>query len=181
MTPVSIITVVVGLAVLLFGRRLFWLFVGAAGFLAGLHWATDAFHGQPEWVAVVVALVVAVLGALLAVSLQVLAIGLGGFLAGVYATREAARIFHVADDRSLWLVAVVAGVVAALLLLWLWDWALVVLSALTGATLLAPLPRVASPLGGLLFVGLFLVGLVVQATQLAAQSKVSRASTARRS
>ena len=75
----------------------------------------------------------------------------------------------------------IAAVVAALLLLWLWDWGLVVLSSPTGATLLAPLPRLASPLGGLLFVGLFLVGLVVQATQLAAQSKVSRASTARRS
>ena len=36
------VTLVVGLAVLLFGRRLFWLFVGAAGFAMGLHVAPAA-------------------------------------------------------------------------------------------------------------------------------------------
>ena len=181
MSPASTVTLGVGLAVLLFGRRLVWLFVAAAGFAVGLRWATAAFPGQPEWVAVLVALAAAVAGALLAISLQVLAIAVGGFLAGVYAALAATRVVHLPAALPVWAVALAAGVVGAVLLLWLWDWALVALSALTGAALLAPLPHLDPALTSLLFVVLLAVGLIVQASQLARQSNVSRVSTARRS
>jgi Domain of unknown function (DUF4203) len=180
-SPATTVTVAVGVTVLLFGRRLFWLFVAAVGFAVGLHWATLAFPRQPDWVAVLIALAAAGVGALLAVSLQVLAVAVGGFLAGVYAALAATKVFPALAALPVWVLALVAGVVGAVLLLWMWDWALVVLSALTGAALLAPLPRLDPALTGLLFVVLLAIGLVVQATQLARQSKVSRVSTARRS
>lgn len=184
MTATTIVTAIVGSVVLLFGRRLFWLFVAAAGFAVGLHWAAGAFPGRPEWIALLVALVAAAAGALLAVSLQLLAIAVGGFLGGVYVAQTAMRAFHEPSGIPPWVVALIAGVLGAVLLLWLWDWALVALSALTGAALLAPLPGLDAALQSLLFVVLLAVGLVVQAGQLARQSprsNVSSASTARRS
>ncbi len=184
MTLASGLILVVGLAVLLFGRRLFWLFVAAAGFAVGFRWAVEAFAGRPEWIALLVAIGVAVLGALLAVWLQLVAIAVGGFLAGAYATLAAARLLQVPEGGVLWVAVVVAGLVAAVLLLWIWDWALVVLSALTGAALLVPLVPVSPLASTFLFVALLIVGVLVQAAQRgrqAPQSNVSRVSTARRS
>jgi hypothetical protein len=181
MTPTTLLTAAIGAAVLLFGRRIFWLFVAAVGFAVGLQWAATAFPGHPEWVTLLVAVVAAAAGALLAVSLQLLAIAVGGFLGGVYVAQTAMRAFHEPSGVPPWAVILVAGVLGAVLLLWLWDWAVVALSALTGAALLAPLPRLDPALQSLLFVVLLAVGLVVQAGQLARQSKVSSASTARRS
>ena len=159
-------TLIVGLAVLLLGRRLFWLFVGAAGFAVGLHVARTLLAEQPEWVVLVLALVLGVLGAILAIAFQWLAVGLAGFAAGVQGTFIAAEALGL-EAQWLWLAALAAGIVVAALVLWLWDPVLIVLSALLGAVLLAPLiavPPVARPW---LFVSLVVVGIVVQARVLA--------------
>ena len=52
----SIINVLAGIAVLVFGRKLFWLFVGCMGFLAGIDIATRFFSGQPDWMVLVIAI-----------------------------------------------------------------------------------------------------------------------------
>ncbi|MEY2498258.1 MAG: hypothetical protein QOD12_1814, partial [Verrucomicrobiota bacterium] len=79
---VPIIGVVVGAAILLFGRKLFWLFVAALGFAMGLEIAAYFMRDPPIWMTLVVALVLGVVGALLAILLQKLAIAVAGFIAG---------------------------------------------------------------------------------------------------
>ena len=159
-------TLIVGLAVLLFGRRLFWLFVGAVGFAVGLHVARVAFADGPEWLVLAAALVLGVIGAVLAIVFQWLAVGLGGFAAGVQGSLVAANALGL-DGPWLWAAAFAAGIVVAMLVLWLWDPVLIVLSALTGAVLLAPLIPVSPLARAWLFVGLLVVGIVVQARVLA--------------
>jgi hypothetical protein len=154
-------TLAVGLAVLLLGRRLFWLFVGATGFAVGLHAARATLAGQPEWVTLVAALALGLLGALLAVLFQWVAIGLGGFLAGV------AAALGVADARGLegpwlWPGVLAAGLAGAVLLVWLWDYVLIALSVVLGAVLLTPLVRLPPTLAALLFIALVVLGVVVQ-------------------
>jgi hypothetical protein len=158
-------TLVIGVAVLFFGRRLFWLFVGAAGFAVGLHVGRAAFGDGPEWLVVVAALVVGAVGAVLAIAFQWLAVGLGGFAAGVHAMLGVGPTLGLAD-AWLWGVAFAAGILVAALLLWLWDPVLIVLSAVTGAALLTPLAPVSSAVRPWLFVGLLIVGIVVQARML---------------
>ena len=160
------VTLVVGLAVLLFGRRLFWLFVGAAGFAAGLHLAPAALPDSPEWLVVVAALVLGIIGAVLAIVLQWLAAALGGFVVGVHGGLAAAAALGL-DGPWLWAGVFAAGVVVAALVLWLWDPVLILLSALVGAALLTPLlpvPPVARPW---LFLALVIVGIAVQVSVLA--------------
>jgi hypothetical protein len=158
------VTLLVGLGVLLLGRRLFWLFVGAAGFFVGLHLAPTVFSG-PEWLLMVAALVLGIVGAVLAIVFQWLAIGLAGFAAGVEGALAAAAALGL-EGSWLWAVTFVAGVVVAALALWLWDPVLILLSALVGAGLLAPLIPVSAAVRPWIFLGLAIVGIVFQASVL---------------
>jgi Domain of unknown function (DUF4203) len=170
----SWVTLVVGLAVLLVGRRLFWLFVGAAGFAVGLHVAPTAFANSPEWLILVAALVLGIVGAVLAIVFQWLAVGLGGFVAGVHGGLAAAGALGL-QGTWLWAAAVAAGIVVAALVLWLMDPVLILLSALIGAALLAPLVPVSAGVRPWIFVGLVIVGIFVQASVLAPPEGESRA------
>jgi hypothetical protein len=172
------VTLVVGLAVLLFGRRLFWLFVGAAGFFVGLHVAPTLFHG-PEWLMIVVALGLGVIGAVLAVVFQWLAVGIAGFAAGVEGGLAAAAALGLADGWA-WALTLVAGILVAALVLWLWDPVLIVLSALVGAALLDPLVPVTPAVHPWVFLGLAIVGIVVQASVVGPAENGVRASRKRR-
>lgn len=158
-------TLLVGLAVLLFGRRLFWLFVGAVGFLVGLHVARATFADGSEWVILAAALVLGLVGAVLAVLFQWVAVGLGGFAAGVEVGLAGASAVGL-DGPGVWIAVLAAGVAAAALVLWLWDPVLIVLSATVGAVLLAPLIPFAPGARAVAFVGLLVVGIVVQASYL---------------
>jgi hypothetical protein len=166
------VTLLVGVAVLLFGRRLFWLFVGAAGFAVGLHTAPAVLDG-PEWLIVVAALVLGILGAVLAIFFQWLAVGLAGFVAGIHGGLAVAAALGL-DGQWLWAAAFAVGIVAAALALWLWDPILVLLSALVGAALLAPLAPVSASVRPWIFLGLAVAGIAIQLSLLAPPEPVSR-------
>ena len=84
MTISAFLTLALGIVLLLFGRRAFWIFVAVAGFIAGLTFATLYMHGQSELVILLIAIVAGVIGAVLAIMLEWLAILIAGFLAGGY-------------------------------------------------------------------------------------------------
>jgi hypothetical protein len=173
------VTLLVGLAVLLLGRRLFWLFVGAAGFAVGLHVAPAVWPASPEWVAVLAAVVLGIVGAVLAVVFQWLAVGLGGFAAGVHGGLAAASALGLAEPW-LWAAAFVSGIVGAALVLWLWDPILILLSALIGGALLTPLIKASPAARPWMFLGLVVVGIVVQASLLAPPEGATRPARGRR-
>ena len=114
------------------GRRLFWLFVGCVGFVAGLQMAQHYFGLQPAWMAWVAASAFGVVGALLALFFQTLAIGIGGFAAGSTITTYLTALAGVTVVPA---VSIVGGVIGAILLYAIFDWALIGLSSVVGATL----------------------------------------------
>src|SRR5262245_43903831 len=130
MVPVA--GIVGGLALLLFGRRLYWVFVAGIGFLTGLEFAPEILPGQPDWVILLAALVAALVGALLAVMAQAFVIGLIGFAAGGSVGLRFVRALGIAGDTPTWIIFLVAGIVGVLLMVWLFKWALMVLSSLAG-------------------------------------------------
>jgi hypothetical protein len=105
------------------------------GFLAGLVYAPQLFQGQPGWVLLLIAVLAGVVGALLAVALQRIAVALAGFLIGGYLLNALLTATGVDPGGLAWLTFVVGGLAVALLVTGLFDWALILLSALTGATL----------------------------------------------
>jgi hypothetical protein len=174
-----VLRLLAGLALLLAGRRLYWLFVAAIGFVAGLELAPRLLPSQPDIVIVMVAAVVALAGALLAVAAQAIVIGIAGFLAGAAAGVLLLRTLGFDSDVVMLIVGLGGGVVGALVSFLLFDWALIVLTSLAGASLIvgetARLVTLPS-LPPLVFViALAAVGVLVQARLLAATVKSTRA------
>jgi len=163
----SVAGILVGLVLLGYGRRLYWAFVAGVGFLTGLALGPRLLAGQPEWVILTVALVLAVVGAVLAVVAKKLIIAVIGFLAGGGIGLLLLRQPGIRGDVPAWAVYLVAGIVGLLLVRTLFEWALILLSSLAGAGLLVAgvEDRVAlSPgLAFLLVIAVALIGIVVQA------------------
>ena len=159
------VVILVGLAVLLWGRQLFWLFVGGAGFVAGLTIAGAVSTGRGEGATLVVALAAGLLGILLAILIERLAVGAAGFVVGGHLLASVLSGAGLVGGAG-WLVYLVGGLVGALLVVRLFDWALIVLSVLLGAALLVQALAVGADARSLLFVVLVAVGLVVQGRRL---------------
>ena len=164
---VSLAGIFVGVVLLLFGRRLYWVFVAGIGFLTGLALAPDLLAGHPEWVILLAAIVVALACAVVAIVAQRLSIGLIGFIAGASIGRLLLRALGIAGDGPAWAAYLLAGVAGLVLMLVLFDWALILLSSLAGSNLIATgvAARMPLPEGTwlLLLVALVLIGVVVQA------------------
>jgi hypothetical protein len=157
----------VGLLLLVLGRRLYWLFVAGVGFLYGLKLAPLLMPEQSETVFVIVALVLALVGALVAVIATKLVLGIVGFAAG--GGIAVLLLGNLGIDSSVVTLAafLIAGLIGAVLLLVLFDWTLIVLSSLAGASLivtsverLLQIPPVA---GTALVLVLAAVGALIQA------------------
>jgi len=159
----NILRILIGILVLALGRRLFWLFVGVVGFAAGATLAARYFQVEPEWLILVIALAAGLVGALLAVFLQQVAIGLAGFVGGGYIALYLVNALGWAAGRPPWLPFVIGGIIGLVLMILLFDWALIVLSSLTGAGLIVEALQLRPAIEGLLFILLVIVGVVIQA------------------
>jgi hypothetical protein len=158
----NVINLVLGSALLLAGRKLFWLFVGAAGFVTGMQLATRFWQGS-DLLAILVGLVIGVIFALLAIFLQALVIGIAGFLIGGYILTGLAAMFGMElSGGTTWVVYIVGGVIGVILVSFLFDWAIITLSSLAGASLIVQSFLSQGPAGGILFFILFILGVVIQ-------------------
>jgi uncharacterized membrane protein YeaQ/YmgE (transglycosylase-associated protein family) len=155
------------------GERLFWLFFAAAGFLTGVAAAQYILPHQSEMFTLVVAVVLGIVGALLAIFVQKLAVAIGGFAAGGYlgAVLGAPLLGGVGVAYpGVWICILAGGVLGAVLMLVFFNWALIILSSLQGAHMVIrglpafgrlPLPRHSY---GIIFVILAIIGMVAQAS-----------------
>jgi hypothetical protein len=181
----AIAQIVVGLIETLFGRKLFWLFVAIGGFLVGWFLAPaiwDTFRDSGSlapWVRLAIGLGAAVVLGFAAMKFTRMMVGLAGFLIFAVATVLAIDYFGVtlaSGTRNYWIAFGCGGVVGAVIMGMLFDWALVVLTALFGAGATADgilyfftpdNPTVADPapakwIEAVLVGALFAIGLAVQ-------------------
>ena len=156
----DLIGVLLGIALLVAGRRLFWLFIGALGFVAGLQIAS-LLPNISEGTALVIGLIAGIAFALLGIFLQRLAVGIAGFLAGGFIfTTLAARLGL--EGLSPWVIYLIGGLIGIGLVMLLFDWALIVLSSIAGATLILQSFPSQTVAGGVIFLILILAGIIIQ-------------------
>lgn len=164
---IGLIDILLGIGLLVAGRKLFWLFVAATGFVLGAQIVIRSFHG-PEWLGIVAGLVVGLVFAALAVFLRGAAIAIVGFIAGASILVGLAGLFTPETGGYAWLLYIVGGILGIVFLLLLFNWALITLSSLGGAALLSrelvSAGLLPGSLAGLLFVALSIFGVVIQAT-----------------
>jgi hypothetical protein len=163
MTITVFLSMILGILLLFFGRRLFWLFVGVAGFIAGLTLIPQLISGQSELTILLIAIIAGIIGAFLAIMFEGLAILIAGFLAGGYlmTTLLVSIGSSVSPEPSV--IYIIGGIIGLILVAVFFDWAVIILSVLLGAEILMPYLHITGSVYWLVFLVLVLVGLAVQA------------------
>jgi hypothetical protein len=171
--PLPIVTAALGAVILLFGRKLFWLCVAAVGFAAGVELAPHIVHQPTPILQLTFAIVLGFVGALLALFLQKIAISVVGFVAGGRVAIALAAAFFVQHESYYWVTFLIGGIIGAVLLLTLFDWALVFVSSLLGAYLI--LQAITLPPTGatILLIALTALGVLAQTALLRRRAAVA--------
>ncbi len=169
----SIFDLILGAILLVAGRRLFWLMVGAIGFVIGVMLATRFFHGS-ELTMVLAGLVLGIIFALLAVFLESIAIGIAGFLGGGYVLLSIAGMLGVDQGGVIsWIIFAVGGVIGVILVALLFSWALITISSLAGASMVIGAFGMTAATAGLVFIGLVIAGVLIQGTALRREDRAA--------
>ena len=157
------INILIGLVLLIAGRRLFWLFVACVGFASGYHYAQQVWAIHSPILVLILAIAVGAVGAIIAILFQKAAIVIAGFAAGGYIVLTLLDQFAGFPAQMIWLPYIFGGVVGAIVLFLVFDWALVFLSTLTGATLIVQMVAFNPWVKITLFLALVIVGTTFQA------------------
>jgi hypothetical protein len=161
--------ILTGIGMLLFGRKLFWFFVAGVGFIAAATWASRTFARESDFMVLLIALAAGFIGALLAMFVRWLAIGLAGFLGGGYVVFSLLALVGLDLGEFSWVFYLTGGVIGTILFAIFFDWSLIILSSLSGAVILAQSIFLPRDFGFFLIAGLFIVGIIVQARTLASE------------
>lgn len=153
-----------GALLLLLGRKLFWLSVAVIGFVLGAELAAQFLPHQSETVKLAVEIGVGLLGALLAIYVQELAIGIAGFFLGGELGLLLCRAVAFYNPHYWWLAFLVGGVVGAIVSVSFFDWGLIILSSLAGAHLIVDAIHTTHVIKIAGFVALVMVGIICQAS-----------------
>ncbi len=165
-TATDLLAIGVGIALLTFGRRLYWLALGGVGFFLGLWLASQVLDLRVTGLALGIGFLVGILGACLAVAVQKLAVGLGGFFIG------GALAYWLASWLALSLswqpgflpaaAAILGAILGTVFAAVLFESSLLALTCLLGALLVVHASHVSAPQEGWLFLILLCTGAVVQ-------------------
>lgn len=162
----DIFTIIVGVVVILFGRKLFWLFVGFTGFFVGFDLARQIWGENLGPTAILAAFAIGIIGALVAVFAQRLAITVAGFIGGGYLAFQLLGMLGVTSGEVILIVTFIGAAIGAALVGGLVDYALIVFSSVIGALAIFHDVTLPPPLNLVLAAGLALLGIVVQTNQL---------------
>ena len=158
----GIVYILTGIVVLTCGRKLFWLFVACMGFAAGFHYTTYIWQIPSYLLQIIVAIVIGIIGAVLAVFFQKIAIGLAGFVAGAYIAVNLAGLLGLQTGGIVWLPYLAGGVIGALFLFLIFDWALIIVSSFVGASMIVQAVDISPAVEIGLYFFLIVAGILVQ-------------------
>jgi hypothetical protein len=156
-----IFDLIFGFLLVFAGRNLFWLCVGTVGFLIGVQCALSLGFSN-GWMVLVSAIALGSVGIVLAMSFEWVAVIFGvGFLGGGLLLMN---MFSSAAGQNpyAWPLFVFGGIVGACLMLIAFDWALIMISSLLGATLIVNAVYGSQQLREHLFICSMVTGIVVQ-------------------
>jgi hypothetical protein len=165
------INILIGLILLFAGRRLFWLFVACVGFASGFHYAQQIGAIHSPILVLILAIAVGAAGAFIAILFQKAAIVIAGFAAGGYIVLILSDQFAGLPSPMVWLPYIIGGVVGAIVLFLVFDWALIFLSTLTGATLIVQMAAFNPWIEIALFIALVIAGMAFQAKSLTGERR----------
>ena len=165
------LNVIIGLFLLFVGRGLFWLFVACVGFASGYHYAQQVWAIHSPLTVLIISLAAGGLGAIIAIFFQKAAIVIAGFAAGGYVVLSLIDQFAGMSAQMSWLPYIIGGIIGAVILYFVFDWALIFLSTLTGATLIVRVVAFDPWVEMTLFFALVIAGMAFQAKVLTGERR----------
>ncbi len=161
-SSITVINILIGIILLTLGRKLFWLFVGFIGFAVGFHYAASVWNLQSQLFLIGLAVLTGIIGAVVAVFFQKIAVGLAGFAGGGYITLNLINLLGVRMDQLIWLPYLIGGIIGMLLLFFIFDWALILISSLAGASMIIQALSLNPRMEFGLYLALVTLGIVIQ-------------------
>jgi len=161
----SLINIILGILFLIAGYKIFWLFLASLGFLFGFEYASAFFFGLPAWKTLLISAAFGLVGLLLALFLQGLAIVVAGLIAGSYIIFSLWNLFGWGLGQWWWILFILSGITVSILLVIFFNPVLIVLTSFIGAILIIqafPLSRI---MNIALFIVFSIVGIFVQGSQ----------------
>jgi hypothetical protein len=153
--------VLLGLIVLIYGRRLFWIFIAIAGFLAGMEFTRAVFDNQPYWIMLLGGVTAGLIGSLLAVFVERIAFVLAGFYAGSYLGMMICHTFGFMGKDLFFII--IGGLIGAVFSGLLMNWAIILLSCLVGAAAISSQLELDQTFRTIVFIALVMIGAYTQA------------------
>ena len=159
---IFILNLLVGAVLLTAGRQFFWLFVGCIGFAAGLQYAPGLWDITSPLLLILLSIVTGIVGALLSVIFQKIGIGLAGFAGGGFMAVNLLRFLDLESETLFWLSYIVGGIIGAILLFMVFEWALIIVSAFAGAMVIIQTVDLNPRMTPWLLFALFVFGILIQ-------------------
>ena len=151
-----------GVLLLFLGRKLFWLFVAVVGFILGSTYIPQLMPNQPQSVILTISLIAGLLGALMVALTQKVAVGVAGFIAGGYIVFYLLQFLILQTGDYQWMVILAGALIGAVLAGSMFDWALILITSASGATLISQGLSLAMLTSAVLLLGFFILGIVAQ-------------------
>ena len=182
----SILYYLAGAIELAAGRKLYWFFIAVAGMIAGIVLSGIFFDAENLTWQIIFAVIGAALGAILAVALQKVAIGIVGFLTGALGAAVLWRMLGLPEEGKMLLIPLIlGGIVAAVLVIVAFEYGLIILTSWGGASLISgelattiQAHNTAIWAGPAVFLALLLAGVVIQSVALAGERKKEKVESA---
>jgi hypothetical protein len=158
----EILFVGIGFMMLIAGRPVYSVFVGSISFLLGTYLTSQIRVFPPEWNTFFVPLLFAIIGVVLTQAFKRWTARVAGFIAGGILIVNLPNAFGSGVYWNSSLLFAAAGIISVILLFFIFDFALIVLSTLTAVTLILSYMRVGNLDQGAMFFILAIFGIVVQ-------------------
>ena len=157
-----IIYVGIGFIMLVAGRPLYWIFVGSIGFLVGDYLMERLAFMPAEWNNIILPVILALVGVASAYFFRRWSARVAGFFAGGYLLVYLPMVLGAEIEYISPFLFIIAGAIAFVLLLFLFDAGLVFVSSLTAVTLILSSIRMDRLDQGAMFMILLIFGLISQ-------------------
>ena len=136
--PTDAVFVAVGFLLLVIGRRLYWLALAGLGFAVALHLSREYLFFETAQQELIVGVIAGLLGGILAVMAQRLAVRFAGLILGGWGSFYLVRVFSPESDHLLAIgLSVVGAALGFLFAAKVFDLALVLVTSIVGALLIS--------------------------------------------
>ena len=159
---ILILSIIVGIAVLVMGRQMFWIFIAGLGFVLGLLFSSQFFNTQFGWQTFLISAGIAILGALLAFTVQRLAAGIAGLATGWYLSLVVLSYINLDLGQIESVIPYIIGIISGILLFRYFDWGVIIASSLAGAAIIISATSLSRNIEIALLVMLGLIGIAIQ-------------------